>query len=111
MNSHTGTQREIRNHVLKGKTLIKRFKFQDEVKKNFKENFVVESVFFLFFASLVSLTQIGELARRLPWVRFVIHQSLATAVVQIVPLSILTLLPDEDLRYAVESLPSITAPG
>ena len=48
MNAHTGTQREICNHVLKGKTLIKRFKLQDEVKKNLKENSSWNRVFSYF---------------------------------------------------------------
>ena len=43
-----------------------------------------------------------------PWARFVIHQSLTTTVVQIVRLSKSTLLPDEDLQSAVETLQSIS---
>ena len=39
--------------------------------------------------------------------RFMIYQSLTTTVVQIVPLSKSTLLPDEDLQYTVETLRSI----
>ena len=42
-------------------------------------------------------------------VRFVIHQSLATTVVLIVPLSKLAISPDLDsLQYAIESSRSIT---
>lgn len=42
-----------------------------------------------------------------PWMRFMIYQSLTTTVVQIVPLSKSTLLPDEDMQYTVETLRSI----
>ena len=40
--------------------------------------------------------------------RFVIHQSLTTTVVLIVPLSNSTLSPNEDLQYAVETPRSIS---
>lgn len=36
VDAHTDTWRETCNHVLKGKTFIKRFKLQDQVKKKVK---------------------------------------------------------------------------
>ena len=57
---------------------------------------------------LYRLSDRSRIKTRQSWVRFVIHQSLATVVVLIVPFSgKSTLSPDEDLQYAVETSWSI----
>ena len=77
------------------------YKFQNSNRSVMKD-IVHRSICITGFLHLLS--DGSRIKTRQQWVRFVIHQSLATVVVLIVPFSgKSTLSPDEDLQYAVET--------